>query len=483
MKKSNASRAGAEVERTEPSAEARIAGLLRDRAAKLGPGARMPSVRELCASLGASPVTVNRAFSALAREGLLEPRPGVGTFVALSDASHRGAPRDDAWQLGVLGAFTDSAESRALDGASPGQIELGSGYLDATLQPVGLVARAARRVAGNARLWGRLPVEGLPDLRAWFARDVAGEATERDVLVVPGGQAALATTLRALSPFGGAVLTESPTYFGALAVVRTLGLRAVPIPVDDEGIVTEGLEAAFRASGARVLYLQPTYSNPSGTRLSHARRREVLEIAARVSAFVVEDDYARDLGYGKDSPPPLFRDPLAAGRVVYLRSLTKTTVPGLRVAAIVAQGPVFGRLRAMRAAEDMFLSGFLQGLALEIVTAPAWEAHKRALRHTLRARRDIALTALSEHFPSAKVVRVPEGGFALWVALPRGLEDHDFTRKAAEKGVHVNEGAAWFPSAKSGELFRIAVAGAHADDIERGVRVLGKIGERAYKRA
>lgn len=428
----------------------------------------------LCGLLGASPVTVQRAITRLAHEGLLVPRPGVGTFVAAERSVD--VPRDDGWQLGVLGAWDESPATRAFEVARPGQLELSSGYLDATMQPVELVARAARRASGNARLWSRLPVEGLVDLRHWFARELGGGATEENVLVVPGGQAALATTLRALCPYGGAVVVEAPTYFGALTLMRTLGLRVIPIPVDGEGIVTAGLEEAIRASGARVIYLQPAFSNPSGVTLSAARRAEIVAIAQRAAAFVIEDDYARDLAFAKIPPAPLFRDD--PGRVVYLRSLTKTTVPGLRVAAVVAHGPVLARLRAMRAAEDMFLSGVVQGTALEIVTSTAWEAHKRAVRATLLARRDRVLGALARHVAGALVRRVPEGGFSVWVELPKGVSEDRLAAAALEKGVRVTEGAAWFPSGKHADHLRIATSGATAEELERGVAIVGKLAER-----
>jgi DNA-binding transcriptional MocR family regulator len=478
MKKSNATRKSAPAAR-KPRADERVADELRARVAKLAPGAMVPSVREITKELGVSPVTVQRALTQLAREGVLDPRPGVGTFVAPPPTAP--AARDDAWQLAVLGAWADAPEGRAFEMATAGHIDLGTGYLDTTAQPVELMARAARRIVGNARLWGRLPVEGLEDLRHWFARDVGGDASASEVLVVPGGQAAIATTLRALCPYGGTVITESPTYFGALAVMRTLGLRVWPVPVDDEGMRADQLESALRASQARVVYLQPQWSNPSGASLSASRRRDVLDVCARAGAFIIEDDYARDLGHTPTATTPMFRE--SDGRVVYLRSLTKTTVPGLRVAAIVARGPVFARLRAMRAAEDMFLSGLLQGLALEVVTASAWEPHKRAVRAALRARCAAAVSALREHCPAARVGKIPDGGFSLWVALPAGTEDASLARIAYERGVRVNEGSAWFPAGKSADFVRLSIAGATLEEIPRGVAILGRAAESARRAA
>src|SRR4029078_6932669 len=98
-----------------------------------------------------------------------------------------------------------------------------------------LLAKAARRAAANPRAWDRLPPEGHPELRLWFARDVGAHAREEGVALAPGGEAALAATFRTLVPFGGPILVESPTYFGALSVARSLGLKPVPATRDGAG--------------------------------------------------------------------------------------------------------------------------------------------------------------------------------------------------------------------------------------------------------
>ncbi|MEO6598228.1 MAG: PLP-dependent aminotransferase family protein [Polyangiaceae bacterium] len=454
-----------------PKADVRIASELRKRAALLPPGSLLASVRELSAEFGASPVTVQRAMAQLAREGIVNSRPGDGTYVA---ERSREAPRaDSSWQLTVLGPATDPVANAAFELPVPGALVLGSGYSDPSLQPLGLLAKAARRAAANARAWDRLAPEGHPELRLWFARDVGGNARAEDVVLVAGGQAALAATFRTLVPFGGPILLESPTYFGALSVARSLGLKPVPVPLDAQGIRADLLEAAFASSGARALYLQPAFSNPSGTTLSPQRRKEVLEVAERAGAFVIEDDYARDLSFGAAPPPPLFRD--AGDRVVYIRSLTKSTAPGLRVAGVVAKGPVLGRLRALRATEDFFISGLLQDTALELVNAAGWARHVQKLRHTLRERRDLAVRALTRYLPNARLSRVPEGGFSLWVELPFGVDDLVFVAAAARAGVSLTPGVPWFAAEKPGSFVRISTAGARGPDLEAGIARLGSI--------
>jgi DNA-binding transcriptional MocR family regulator len=452
-------------------ADARIASDLRRRLALLAPGALLPSVRELSAQYSASPVTVHRAMAQLAREGRVVTRPGDGTYVA--ERAREPQLADSSWQLTVLGPASDPAANAAFELPAPGVLALGSGYPDVSLQPLGLLNKAARRAAANARAWDRLPPEGHPELRLWFARDVAGDASAKDVILVSGGQAALAATFRTLVPFGGPILVESPTYFGALSVARSLGLRPVPVPLDAQGVRADLLEAAFASSGARALYLQPSFSNPSGATLSPERRRDVLRLAERAGAFVIEDDYARDLGFAAAPNPPLFRE--GGDRVVYIRSLTKSTAPGLRVAGIVAKGPVLGRLRMLRATEDWFVSGLLQDTALELVNAAGWNAYLRLLRQTLRERRDLALRALARDWPAARLERVPEGGFSLWLQLPNGVDDLAFATAAATAGVSLTAGAPWFAAERPAPFVRISTAGANAADLEAGIAKLGAI--------
>ncbi len=405
----------------DDNASDRIATALRATVRAAAPGTRLPSVRELMARHHAGPQTVQQALTRLAGEGLVDPRPGRGTFVATPPADPGSAAPDLGWQALALpdGGTDASALHAQMRLPPPGAIVLSSGYPDESLQPTGLLAAALGRAARRPGTWARVPTEGVERLRAWFAQEAGGLYRAHDVVITPGAQAALSTVMRVLGGPGVPVLVESPTWTGTIAAARLAGARVVPVPVDGDGVRPDLLAAAFRATGARAFVCQPLYANPHGASLAPDRRAEVLRIAREAGAFVVEDDYARDLALGEDPPPPLAADD-HDGHVIYIRSLTKAAAPGLRVGAIAARGPAGARIRAARVVDDFIVSGPLQEAALDLVCTPAWRRHRRTTAVALAERRDLLVAAVRRHVPGAAIDLVPRGGFSLWVRLPDG---------------------------------------------------------------
>lgn len=458
----------------DDSSLARVTQLLRREIAAAGAGERLPSVRELMARHHVSPVTVQRAVARLVAEGLVDARPGQGTFVAAAPAPP--AAPDLGWQSIALGPGRAAAQglSELVALPSPGVLGLSTGYLPADLQPTLQLAAAMRRALSRPGVWDRTPVEGLEPLRAWFAGEVGGELGARDFIVVPGSQPAITAAFRALAPPGGAIAMESPTFLGALAAASALGLRVVPVPTDREGVRPDLLAKALSASGARVFYCQPTHANPSGAVLTPERRRAVLDAVGDAGVFLVEDDWARDLGLDAEPPPPLAAAD-ADGHVVYVRSLTKAAAPGLRLGALAARGAALERLRAARTVEDFFVAGPIQEAALQLVTSPAWRRHLKSLRASLRERRDALAAAVREHLGEEALPHVPGGGLHLWVRLPDGTSDEAVAARAAQARVIVSPGRRWFPAEPPHPFLRLTFAGARPEALRRGVKLLAEL--------
>ncbi|MEG8278506.1 aminotransferase-like domain-containing protein [Streptomyces sp. AHA2] len=467
----------------ERSSVGELAEQLRRELDRYSPGGKLPSSRALVERFRVSPVTVSRALAQLAAEGLVVTRPGAGAFRA--QARTAPAPAGDtSWQEVALSAEgAADLVPRSVDASGvlvslaappPGVVEFNGGYLHPSLQPERAMAAALSRAGRRPGAWGRPPMEGLPELREWFARGIGGCVTAAEVLITSGGQSALTTALRALAPPGAPVLVESPTYPGMLAIARAAGLRPVPVPVDADGVRPALLADAFRATGAPVFVCQPLFQNPTGAVLAPGRRAEVLRIAREAGAFVVEDDFVRRLVHEDSGPLPR---PLAAddpdGVVVHVSSLTKATSPSFRVSALAARGPVLERLRAIQVVDTFFVPRPLQEAALELVGSPAWPRHLRAVSAELKARRDAMTSALALHLPELTLAHVPSGGYHLWPRLPDGTDEPALVAAALRTGVAVTPGRPYFsaePPAAHLRLSFAAVAG--TGEIAEGVRRL-----------
>lgn len=453
----------------------------------LPPGARVPTHRQLVARFGASATTVARALADLGHQGLIESRPGSGSF---RSADRDLPPRiDTAWQDAALGLspvvgaepsplreYDASALATTVGTHGADVVDLSGGYLHPDLQPADLLAKALARVGRRAEAWERPEAAGLPALRDWFAAGIGGGLSRHDVLVSAGGQAALALTMRAIGSPGDPVIVETPTYPGTLAAARAAGLRVVPVPLDRDGIHPEHLDRALGQTGARLVVIQPAFQNPTGVSLTPDRQREVLDLAARHGAFVVEDDFARGLTHADAPPlpPPLVgRD--EAGAVVHIRSLTKTTSPNLRVAGLAARGPVLRRLRDAHLVDTMFVPAVLQQTALEVVSAPGWSRTQRALAEALAHRRSVAVDAVRRHLGPDALNHVARGGYHLWLRLPDGLDDQQVGIRALQHGVAVAAGSTYETTRMATDHLRISyVATPSPAEVGVGIERLGR---------
>ena len=352
-------------------------------------------------------------------------------------------------------------------------IALHAGYPDRELLPERLVRSALTRAVRGDSALSRPPVAGIPELQSWFAHELGAAdpvgvtpPTPSDVIVLPGSQSGLSSMFRALVGSGQPLLMESPTYWGAITAAAQAGVRVVPVPTGADGPDPDELARAFDDTGARVFYAQPTYANPTGTQWSTERAGQVLDVVRDHRAFLVEDDWAHDFGITSTPRPVAAQDD--GGHVVYLRSLTKSVSPALRIAAVIARGPARERILADRGAESMYVSGLLQTAALDVVTQPGWQTHLRAVREQLRARRDLLLASLHEHAPTVHVEQTPAGGLNLWARLPDATDLDRLAQDCERAGLLIAPGTEWFPAEPTGPFLRLNYSGPNPSAFPEG---------------
>ncbi|QWF84587.1 aminotransferase-like domain-containing protein [Amycolatopsis sp. CA-230715] len=462
----------------DDSSSVRIVTALRRWITTAPSGAKLPSTRSLVAEHGASPVTVQKALRTLALQGVVESRPGVGTFVRAVRAARA---NDYGWQTAALGSPNKRIPQlpAALQSVPNDVVALHSGYPARELLPERLVRAAFTRTARTDALITRPPTAGLPELQSWFAAELESAtpagitpAPPSDVVLIPGSQGGLITAFRALVGAGRPLLMESPTYWGAILAAAQVGVEVVPVHSGPAGPDPDALSRAFDQSGARAFYAQPTFASPTGALWSPGLTEQVLEIVRHHGAFLIEDDSAHDFGITAEPHPVAARDD--SGHVVYVRSLSKSVSPAVRVAGLIARGPARNRILADTQAGSMYVSGVLQAVALDVVTQPAWRTYLRKLRLELRTRRDLLVRSLREHAPDARLETVPQGGLNLWARLPDTTDLDRVVRECAAAGVVIGSGDEWFPAEPTGKFVRLNYAGPHSGSFPDVARVLGR---------
>ena len=317
--------------------------------------------------------------------------------------------------------------------------------------------------------------EGDPALRATVAARLAarGLPTEADDLLVTGGSqqglSLLATTL--LEP-GDTVLVEDPTYLAALQVFGFAGARVLPVPSDADGILPEALDALVAAERPKLLYLIPTFQNPTGRTLPAERRAAVAEVAARRGLWVVEDDPYGELRYSGEPVPWVASHPGAEDRTALLGSFSKIMVPGLRLGWLRAPGALLRACVIAKQAADLHTSTVDQAAAARYFADTDLDAHLALLRAAYRDRRDALLAGLPAALPPGSTWNRPDGGMFLWVRLPDGHDATALLRTAVTHDVAFVPGAPFFAGRPDPATLRMSFVTHTPDEITEGLRRL-----------
>ncbi|GAA3080035.1 PLP-dependent aminotransferase family protein [Streptomyces roseofulvus] len=319
--------------------------------------------------------------------------------------------------------------------------------------------------------------EGDPALRTAVAARLTarGLPTDADdLLVTTGSQQALALLATALLEPGAVVLVEDPCYLAALQTFGFAGARVVPVPTDDDGILPEALDEIAAREKPTLLYVVPTFQNPTGRTLPAARRAAVAEAAARHGFWIAEDDPYGELRFDGEPVPYLAGHPAAADRTALLGSFSKVMAPGLRLGHLRAPAALRRACVIAKQAADLHTSSVDQAAAARYLRDSDLDAHVAGVRAAYRARRDAMLEGLPAALPEGSRWNRPEGGMFVWATLPGG---HDATALLATAvGHHVAyvPGAPFFCGTPDPAALRLSFTTHAPDEIAEGLRRLAK---------
>lgn len=338
-----------------------------------------------------------------------------------------------------------------------------------------LSSEAIDRYGANILQYGG--TEGLPGLRAQIAAYLSAtaqvRATAENVLPVQGGSQAFDLLLKALINPGDAILVESPTFLGAIQAMRSYSARLIPVPMDENGVIPEEVERLVQIHHPKMMYVIPTFQNPTGRTLSLDRRRALAELAARYGFIIAEDDPYRDLRYGGEALPSIsaFDE---EGWVVYMSSFSKYIAPGLRVgAAVVPNAALLRKMVIGKQSTDVHSPLITQAIVELYLEKNLLPKHLE----TICGQYQKQLCAMLEGFacfPDGTQHTLPQGGLFVWAQLPDGMNALDALNRAIEKNVAFVPGIHFYPENGRIDTLRLNFSMQEAESIQIGMERLGQ---------
>lgn len=370
----------------------------------------------------------------------------------------------------------------------PGIISFAGGFPDSAMFDVVGIQEASQKAlaenAAQALQYGA--TEGFGPLReqlaAFMVAKGAQDVSAEQLIVTTGSQQALDLLGKCMISPGDKVIVEGPTFLATIQCFRLYGAEVISAPVDENGVIVDELEKLMAEHQPKLVYLIPTFGNPSGATLSLERRQRVLELAVKYQTLVVEDDPYGDLYF--DAPPPASllalssQVPGSRNWLAHCGSLSKVLSPGLRIGWLIANPELLSKAVMCKQFSDAHTSTFAQATAAQYLQAGHMPATLAKVRKVYAARAQTMMDALRSELGDAVQFTAPQGGLFLWVRLTGNggqLADANvLAKKAIEQGVAFVPGAPFFSQHPDVATLRLSFATADEDKIREGVARLAK---------
>lgn len=448
----------------------------------LRPGDKLPSVRELMRSHSVSRSTVLQAYGVLEDQRLVQARARSGYYVAVQRAAavpELPRPSGKSTQVEVselVFRVLAAAKDRSV-------LPLGSAFPSPELFPFKKLSQAFGAAARFLDPWKTVRdlSPGNLDLRRHVARrylESGCTLSPDEVVITCGAMEGLNLCLQAVTRPGDMVALESPAFYAALQVIEAHGLRAVEVQTDPvTGVDLEALELALKRHPIKACWLMTNFQNPLGSLMPEPKKRALVALLTRHDVPLIEDDVYAEL-YLRDERPRPAKAHDRAGLVMHCSSFSKCLAPGLRV-GWAAPGRHVRKLEQRQLSSTLGASVPAQLAIVEYLGHGGYERHLRALRKTLGLQQERMLQAIHDHFPKGTRVTRPDGGYFLWLSLPRGCDALTIYAEAMQAGISVSPGPMFSAVRGFGNCLRLNYGHSWSPRMDKGLRTLAKIVARA----
>lgn len=321
--------------------------------------------------------------------------------------------------------------------------------------------------------------EGYFPLREWIAERMnerLGTSFDKDhILITHGSQQGLDLSGKVFLEDGDQVVCESPTYLAAISAFKSYGCNFVEIPTDEEGMNMAVLEEALHnAPRVKLIYVIPTFQNPTGKTWSLARRKELAALSARYGIPVIEDNPYGELRFEGESLPSI-KSFDQAGTILCTGSFSKIFCPGFRIGWIAGDKSIIRKYVLVKQGTDLQCNTIAQMTIAEYLKHYDIDEHIRKIIEVYRKRRDIAVECMERYFPAGVKYTRPHGGLFTWIELPEEISAREILQKCLEQKIAFVPGGSFYPVEHRENTFRINYSNMPEEKIIKGLRILGEV--------
>ncbi|TGA96284.1 PLP-dependent aminotransferase family protein [Sporolactobacillus shoreae] len=447
----------------------------------LPPGFVLPPERKLADSNGVSRTTVIRAYDELKALGLVESYIGKGTVVTERREPDTSNKQSYVFPLSwyplfdkKLGYVSDTITDIMNVGHQKDMISFAAGVGDPDLYPIKQLKAIQAERAYNSEALNLCAVEGYYPLRESLSKLMQFRSlsvSPKEVMILSGSMQGIDFTARTFLSPGDAVIVEEPTFLQAIQCFRAAGAKIIGIPLDDEGIRTDVLEAQLSRYKPKFIYTIPTFHNPTGIVMSMKRKMELLHLAYKYQVPVLEDDPYGEISFDQQERPPL-KALDSYDYVIYLGTFSKVLFSGTRVGWVIGPEPVMKRFALLKQITDLHVNTPGQFMLDRYLREGFYEAHLKNELAVYKKKRDFMAAALRQNH-GLIAFNVPDGGYYHWCRIPEQVSQKDLLSLCASKGMLFTPGTVFYPQESDGAHFlRLNYTYESFERITKGVAIL-----------
>lgn len=426
---------------------------------------RLPAIRAVAQQLGINNSTVINAYKLLESSGYAYSRPGSGTYIMRISKS-----KESPSEYNIIEKSEFKIRSNSID--------FSSSTPDPGLFPVesfkNVINEILDRDGGQA--FGYTEIKGYRPLReslAQYMNKFNIVCRNDNIQIVSGAQQGIDIIAKVLIDYGDIIITEEPTYTGAIAVFKSRGARIFGISIGSEGIDILKLENTLREIKPRFIYIMTNFQNPTGFSYSSNTREKLLFLAEKYDFYIIEDDYLSELYYnGKETS--LLKSIDLDDRVIYIKSFSKLLMPGIRLGFIIAPERIRERILAAKHLSDISSSGFMQRVFDLYIRRNMMENHMENIKQEYHKRYNTIIDCIDSNMADISYYK-PGGGIHLWLEMPSGMSSNILYSLCASSDIMLSPGSIFFADQEDSSCFRLSYVSTDMDKIKTGIKTIGKI--------